>query len=70
MIVVIVLGLLCLILIVYVLFNTSDGFRSGTECLQQGGRCVEGTRCAAGGETGLGCPGDAPVCCPVQQVRP
>ena len=46
MIVVIVLALLCLIIIVYIFYNTSDGFREGTDCVSAGGRCVpDGTTC-------------------------
>ena len=69
MIVVIVLALLCLVLIVYVLFNTSDGFRGGTDCLSSAGRCVPADRCDTTDYISANCGDDSNVvCCPINQV--
>lgn len=67
MIVVIVLALLCLVIIMYVLFSTSDGFREEISCASQGKRCVEAPNCGDGAASGTGC-SDGLVCCPIHLV--
>lgn len=67
-IVVMVLALLVLVITVFVLFNSSDGFRSETSCLSKGGSCVDSINCEGADLGSEGC--SSGVCCPVQRVRP
>ena len=68
-IIVVVLGLLVLVILAYILFNTSSGFGDQTECGQQGGICVD--NCDSddhppgieSGEAGNACPADDEECC-------
>lgn len=62
MIVLIIIGLLILVIMIFVFFNTSDSFRTETDCLRQGGSCVLNTQCRTDDGSTIGGGNGADLC--------